>query len=70
MDLWLDINYPIGGELLLLKDYQKITYVEQQSEFLSYVLYLRKENDYPLSLIENIDETPMVFNLPSNTTIE
>jgi len=45
-------------------------YVEQQSEFLSYVLYLRKENDYPLSLIGNMDETPMAFNLPSNTTIE
>ena len=45
-------------------------YVEQQSKFLSYVLYLKKENDYPLSLIGNMDETPMAFNLPSNTTIE
>jgi transposase-like protein len=45
-------------------------YAEQQSEFLSYVLYLRRENDYPLSLIGNMDETPMSFNLPSNTTVE
>lgn len=45
-------------------------YVEQQSEFLSYVLYLRNENEYPLSLIGNMDETPMSFNLPSNTTVE
>ena len=45
-------------------------YAEQQSEFLSYVMYLRKENEYPLSLIENIDETPMSFNLPSNTTVK
>ena len=45
-------------------------YVEQQNEFLSYVLYLRKEHDYPLSLIGNMDETPLSFNLPSNTTIE
>ena len=45
-------------------------YVEQQNEFLSYVLYLRKEYNYPLSLIGNIDETPLSFNLLSNTNIE
>jgi hypothetical protein len=45
-------------------------YVEQQSNFLSYVLYCRKEHKYPLSLIANMDETPMAFNLPSNTTVE
>ena len=45
-------------------------YVKQQSEFLSYVLYCRNEYDYPLALIGNMDETPMAFNLPSNTTIE
>src|SRR3954451_18054437 len=45
-------------------------YIEQQHEFLSYVLYRRKEHDYPLALIENMDEIPMAFNLPSNTTIE
>ncbi|CAI2199520.1 9173_t:CDS:2, partial [Funneliformis geosporum] len=45
-------------------------YAEKQSEFLSYVIYLKKENQYPLSLIRNMDETPMLFNLPSNTTVE
>jgi hypothetical protein len=45
-------------------------YTEQRSEFLSYVMYLRNENEYPLSLIGNMDETPMSFNLPSNTTVE
>ena len=45
-------------------------YVRQQSEFLSYVLYCRNEHNYPLSLIGNMDKTPMAFNLPSNTTIE
>ena len=45
-------------------------YVEQQNEFLSYVLYLRKEHDYPLSLIGNMDKTSLSFNLLSNMTIE
>lgn len=45
-------------------------YVEQQQEFLSYVLYRRNEHNYPLALIGNMDETPIAFNLPSNTTIE
>ena len=33
-------------------------YVELQNSFLSYILYQRKENQYPLSLIANMDETP------------
>ena len=45
-------------------------YVEMQSNFLSYILFQRKEHQYPLSLIGNMDETPLSFNLPSNTTIE
>ena len=45
-------------------------YIEQQSEFLSYVLFRRREHQYPLSLIANMDETPMAFNLPNNTTVE
>jgi transposase-like protein len=45
-------------------------YIEQQHEFLSYILYRRMEHNYPLALIGNMDETPMAFNLPSNTTIE
>uniref|UniRef100_U9UQZ1 HTH CENPB-type domain-containing protein n=1 Tax=Rhizophagus irregularis (strain DAOM 181602 / DAOM 197198 / MUCL 43194) TaxID=747089 RepID=U9UQZ1_RHIID len=45
-------------------------YVGLQSEFLSYVLFRRREHQYPLSLIANMDETPMSFNLPNNTTVE
>ncbi|EXX73263.1 hypothetical protein RIR_jg12104.t1 [Rhizophagus irregularis DAOM 181602=DAOM 197198] len=45
-------------------------YIEQQNQFLSYVLFRRTEHQYPLSLIANMDETPMAFNLPSNTTLE
>src|ERR1043166_8969769 len=45
-------------------------YIEQQSEFLSYVLFRRKEHQYLSSLMTNMDETPVAFNLPSNTTVE
>ncbi|GBB93285.1 hypothetical protein RclHR1_21420002 [Rhizophagus clarus] len=44
-------------------------YVKQQGNFLSYILYRRNEHNYPLSLIGNMDETLMAFNLPSNNTI-
>ena len=37
-------------------------YMEQQNQFLSYVLFRRKEHEYPLSLIANMDETSMAFN--------
>ena len=33
-------------------------YVELQNSFLFYILYQRKENQYPLSLITNMDEMP------------
>ncbi|RIA89221.1 hypothetical protein C1645_825179 [Glomus cerebriforme] len=29
-----------------------------------------REHQYPLSLIANMDEPPLAFNLPSNTTVE
>ena len=45
-------------------------YIEQQSEFLSYVLFCQKEHDYPLSLIGNMDEILISFNLPNNITVE
>ena len=45
-------------------------YVELQSNFLSYILFQRKENQYSLSLIANMDETPLSFNLPNSTTIK
>ena len=32
-------------------------------------MYLRIHNKYPLKYIGNMDETPMWFDLPSNTTI-
>ena len=33
-------------------------YIELQNSFLSYILYQRKENQYPLSLIANMNEMP------------
>jgi len=45
-------------------------YNEDQQNFLSYILYRRTECNYPLNLIGNMDETPMAFNLPSQSTIE
>src|SRR6185437_2212223 len=41
-----------------------------QNSFLSYILYQRKENQYPLLLIANMDETPLSLNLPNSTTIK
>src|ERR1044072_3673283 len=45
-------------------------YIEQQNEFLSYILFCRNEHDYPLSLIGNMNEMPVSFNLPNNTTVK
>ena len=45
-------------------------YIEEQQNFLSYILYLRTEHNYSLNLIRNMDETPILFNLPSQTTVE
>src|SRR6185312_13479193 len=41
-----------------------------KDEFLSYVLFHRMRHNYPLSLIGNMDETPLVFDVPSNFTVE
>lgn len=43
--------------------------IEFQQAFLSYVLYMRMQYHYPLKYMGNMDETPMWFDLPSNTTI-
>jgi hypothetical protein len=43
--------------------------IEVQQSFLSYVLYMRMQHNYPLKYIGNMDETPMWFDLPSNTTV-
>ncbi|CAG8479377.1 8981_t:CDS:2 [Cetraspora pellucida] len=43
---------------------------ELQHSFLGFVLYRRIQYDYPLKFIGNMDETPISFDLPSQTTIE
>jgi hypothetical protein len=45
-------------------------FVETQQAFLAYIMYLRIDYNYPLALIANMDETPLSFDLPSNTTID
>ncbi|GBB89003.1 hypothetical protein RclHR1_15640001 [Rhizophagus clarus] len=44
--------------------------VEKQQEFLSYIIYRRIQYDYPLAYIGNMNEIPVSFDLPSNTTID
>jgi hypothetical protein len=44
--------------------------LEKQQNFLSYILYMRLQNSYPLHLIGNMDETPLSFDLPSSYTLE
>ena len=44
--------------------------IEKQQEFLAYMMYKRIQYDYLLSFIGNMDETPMSFDLPSNTIID
>lgn len=44
--------------------------IEKQQEFLAYIMYKRIQYDYLSSLIGNMDETPMSFDLPSNTSID
>ncbi len=43
--------------------------IKKQQEFLAFIMYRRIQHDYPLALIGNMDETPMTFDLPSNTTV-
>ncbi|CAG8643491.1 5976_t:CDS:1, partial [Diversispora eburnea] len=44
--------------------------IEKQHEFLNFILYRRIQYDYSLNLIENIDETLLTFDMPSNITVE
>ena len=44
--------------------------IEKQQEFLAFITYRRIQHDYPLAFIGNMDETPVSFDLPSNTTID
>ena len=43
--------------------------IEKQQEFLAFIMYRRIQHDYSLAFIGNMDETPMTFDLPSNTTV-
>ncbi|CAG8472988.1 410_t:CDS:2, partial [Scutellospora calospora] len=42
----------------------------QQQEFLNFVQYRCIQYDYSLSLMSNIDEIPLAFDMPSNVTID
>jgi hypothetical protein len=41
----------------------------QLTKFQSFIIKLRKKNDYSLSQIGNADQIPITFDLPSATTI-
>src|SRR6185436_15089750 len=43
---------------------------EKQSEFLSFILFKRREYNFPVKFIGNMDETPLSFDMPSPVTIE
>ncbi|CAG8698761.1 9817_t:CDS:2, partial [Scutellospora calospora] len=45
-------------------------YIEEQQSFLSFILYRQSEHNYSLNLIGNMDETPIAFNIPNQTTVE
>ena len=44
-------------------------YEEKIVRFHCFVINLRKEHNYPLHVIANIDETPLTFGMPPNRTI-
>jgi len=44
--------------------------IEKQQEFLTFIIYKRIQYNYPLTLIGNMNEIPMIFDLPDNTTID
>ena len=44
--------------------------VEKQQQFLSFILFRRREHNYPLKYIANLDETSVTFDLPSTTTVD
>jgi hypothetical protein len=44
-------------------------YEDQLTKFQSYIIGLRKKTNYDLSQIGNADQTPLTFDLPSDTTI-
>ncbi|CAG8657899.1 8691_t:CDS:2, partial [Paraglomus occultum] len=44
--------------------------VEKQQQFLSFILFRRREHNYPLKYIANLDKTSVAFDLPSMTTVD
>ena len=46
-----------------------VDYEEKIIRFHRYINDRRKENNYPLHLIANMDETPLTFDMPPNRTI-
>ena len=42
---------------------------EKMKDFQRFVISKRKTDDFPLSRIGNMDETPMCFDMPSNKTL-
>ena len=44
-------------------------YEEKIVRFHRYIIDLRKEHNYPLHVIANMDETPLTFDMPPNRTI-
>ena len=44
-------------------------YEEKIVQFHRFVINLRKEHNYPLHVIANMDKTPMTFDMPLNRTI-
>lgn len=45
-------------------------YEEKLTEFQRYVIKLRKQHSYLMGQIGNADETPVYFDMPSNTTVD
>lgn len=45
-------------------------YEDKIINFHRYVINLRKENNFELSQIANVDEVPLTFNVPSNKSVE
>jgi hypothetical protein len=44
--------------------------IEKQQAFLAFIMYWHIQHDYPLVYIGNMDETPVSFDLPANTTVD
>ena len=43
---------------------------EKLMNFQQFIIKMRREKDYPLSLIGNADQTPLTFDMPADSTID